>query len=259
MSQEELFRRWLERHTSLSASTVNKYTRAMHINSEELKKYKVLQGSLYDINDSLIIEEMKEKYRTIPELRDKDERGNRMYSSAFNYYKMFLDKYNEQLLNKEIARQDFEYDQSLLQLSQKGQRIPPEIVDTVQERPSQTLINDFKLWPRNSRLAEDTIAAANYLCEINDNHKHFISKFNKQNYVEAHHIIPMEHQDKFEFGLDVYANIVSLCLVCHKILHYGYFSDKRVILDRLYYLRQKRLENSGICLTLNELYSYYRD
>ncbi|MGN7360435.1 HNH endonuclease [Paenibacillus sp. SAF-054] len=258
MPQVELFRVWLECYTSLSASTLDKYTRAMHVNSQELKKYKMLEGSLYDITDSRIIEEMKEKYRSIPELRDKDERGNRMYSRAFNYFKLFLDQYNEQLISKEITRQDFEYDQSLIELSQEGQIVSPDIVDTVQERLSLKL-NDFKLWPRNSGLAKDTIAAANFLCEINNNHKHFISKFNKQNYVEAHHIIPMEYQEKFEVSLDVYANIVSLCLVCHKILHYGSFEDKRMILEKLYKLRQKRLENSGICITLNELYGYYQD
>lgn len=85
---------------------------------------------------------------------------------------------------------------------------------------------------------------ADYLCEYD-----FISK----NYVEAHHLVPMQYQEQFENSLDIHANIVSICLVCHKKIHFELFDDK------LFNIRKERLIKGGINISLDELYSYYQD
>ncbi len=51
----------------------------------------------------------------------------------------------------------------------------------------------------------------------------------------------MEHQEKFDVSLDVEANIVSLCLVCHKQVHHATFEDKNLILTKIFHKRTKRL------------------
>ena len=62
---------------------------------------------------------------------------------------------------------------------------------------------------------------AEYKCEISPQHITFTSKNTGHFYMEGHHAIPMRHQDKFTKSLDVYANIVCLCPICHRLLHYG--------------------------------------
>ncbi|MNC33238.1 hypothetical protein D3C75_816230 [compost metagenome] len=251
------FSKWLQENTSLSLNSIEKYTRAIHKNSEELKKHNILEyESLFEIKDPVIIEKMKTQYLSISELREKDDRGNRMYSSAFNYLKQFVNANNIWSYVQELKKQEIEYEETVLKLHPTSKQ---DLVDKKQEKPTFKTFNQYKLWARNPKLAAETVAAANYLCEVDNNHVHFTSKFNNQNYVEAHHIIPIQFQDRYEFSLDVYANIISLCLVCHKILHYGCFDDKKVLLDKLYYIRQNRLRESGISLTLDALYEYYKD
>lgn len=94
-------------------------------------------------------------------------------------------------------------------------------------------VNNRKVWIRNPKYASEALAYADYLLEFDNKHQHFISKFNGENYVEAHYLIPMQYQEQYDNILDIHANIVSLCLVCHKQIHYGQFQDKKEILDKL--------------------------
>jgi len=69
----------------------------------------------------------------------------------------------------------------------------------------------------------------------------------------------MQYQEQFDCSLDIHANIVSICLVCHKKIHFGLFKDKKEILEKLFNSRRDRLIKSGINISLDELYSYYQD
>jgi 5-methylcytosine-specific restriction enzyme A len=69
----------------------------------------------------------------------------------------------------------------------------------------------------------------------------------------------MKYQELYDNSLDIHSNIVSLCMVCHKILHFGMFVDKKAILDKLFEGRRDRLINSGIDISISELYQYYQD
>ena len=64
--------------------------------------------------------------------------------------------------------------------------------------------------------------------------------------MEAHHALPMKLQDRFDRSLDVYANVVCLCPICHRLLHYGIESEKENALNKIYYDRADRLATSGI-------------
>lgn len=85
------------------------------------------------------------------------------------------------------------------------------------------------------------IRKANFLCEIDAQHWTFTSKAKKQKYVEAHHLIPICHQNKFEFSLDVVANVISLCATCHRMLHFGVAEEKRALLKSLLKKRRDQL------------------
>lgn len=71
-----------------------------------------------------------------------------------------------------------------------------------------------------------------------------------KNYVEAHHLIPMQYQEKFDNSLDIHGNIVSICLVCHKKIHHGLFKNKKHILEILFKSRRERRIISEVNLTL---------
>ncbi len=112
------------------------------------------------------------------------------------------------------------------------------------------------VYKRNRSTAIQALALADYKCEIDRNHMLFKRKNKNVDYTEAHHLIPLSAQSKFNYSLDVPANIVSLCCVCHRIIHFGEDSEK--LLTKLYYERKDQLKAAGIEISLEELLDLYR-
>lgn len=108
---------------------------------------------------------------------------------------------------------------------------------------------------RDQNIAENALKMAHYKCEINNTHPSFIRKTNGSNYMEPHHLIPLEFQEYFKFSLDVEANIVSLCSNCHNEIHYGINNEK--LITRLYYERYEKLLNAGLSISLEILLLFY--
>ena len=84
----------------------------------------------------------------------------------------------------------------------------------------------------------------------------FQSKYSEENYVEAHHLVPIKEHNQFDFSLDVISNIISLCPNCHRLLHYGKDIDE--VLTSLYKTRKHRLEKVKIKLSLEDLKEMYK-
>ena len=53
-------------------------------------------------------------------------------------------------------------------------------------------------------------------------------------------------------SLDVYANIVCLCPICHRRIHHGLKLERIDMAKRIFDTRGERLENSGIIISSNE-------
>ena len=79
-----------------------------------------------------------------------------------------------------------------------------------------------------------------------------MAESNHRPYMEVHHILPMSLQGQFEHSLDIYANIICLCPICHRQLHAGLIAERRDIIDHLYEERRDRLVKSGIELGKEE-------
>lgn len=94
-----------------------------------------------------------------------------------------------------------------------------------------------QVYERNQELKNICINRAGFQCEIDNNHKSFISS-KQHNYVEAHHIIPLSFQDKFTVNLDTLENLISLCPVCHKAIHQGNREEKLKVLKQIYNIRK---------------------
>ncbi|AZV41999.1 restriction endonuclease [Peribacillus asahii] len=133
-----------------------------------------------------------------------------------------------------------------------------EIVDVPVEKPLRSDKTTSETYKRNGQIGKIAIVYADFLCEVDDNHKDFTSNVTGRNYVEAHHLIPMEYQDSFDYSIDVEANIVSLCVSCHKKLHHAIFEEKEHILKQLYNNRKARLKRCRINITEEILLNYYK-
>ena len=121
-----------------------------------------------------------------------------------------------------------------------------------------TSISKYK---RNPEIGKLSIINSKFKCKFDEEHKTFISRVTKKNYVEAHHLIPMQHQNefwkKYSKNIDCIQNVVSLCPICHRALHHGILHKKKVILEKLYEIKEKELQSIGIKISKEELYKYY--
>lgn len=94
MIRREFYCKWLEENTSIASSSIAKYAGAINTISKELLDKKLIDYHLYKTNDSVLVEKARMTYFSIQEFKDKDERGNRMYSRALIYYIQFLQNKN---------------------------------------------------------------------------------------------------------------------------------------------------------------------
>ena len=98
-------------------------------------------------------------------------------------------------------------------------------------------------------------------CDCNDS-KHFcFESVELDNYVEGHHIVPMNRQQEYYFdssiNLDIPNNIVPLCLNCHSQIHLGSRQARLKIISELYVRNKAKLLSINPNLTLSILASYY--
>ncbi len=112
-------------------------------------------------------------------------------------------------------------------------------------------------WRRNPAVAKEAIIKANYSCEVDEDHVTFISSTTDKNFVEAHHLIPINNQESYKYSLDVPGNIVSLCPNCHRRIHHATSSEKKVMLKALFKKREIALKQFGLKIDLNSLLKSY--
>ena len=240
MNNREKFVEWMINNSGRRKSTINSYASAIVTISRELTERSMSNIDIYKILDSADIDKIKEIYLQIDDLREKDKRCNRRYTSSLIWYKNYLDgDINLNNLVRDIL------DESSIVYEKKPR--------------GEFIINEgTKQWKRDRSVVDRSIEFSNNKCEYDDKHEYFISNKSRKNYVEGHHLISMKYQDNFEYSLDVEANVVSLCVVCHKILHYGMKKDKIEIISKLYELRKKSLALSGLEISLEELIDLYK-
>lgn len=101
-----------------------------------------------------------------------------------------------------------------------------------------------------------------YKCSYDENHTTFITSQNKP-YMEGHHLIRCtkdiaeEFYKRFQVNIDISNNIVCLCPNCHRRVHYGKKETKKEILTKLYENQKEKLEEVGIKISLEELFTIY--
>ncbi|MFQ6726948.1 MAG: hypothetical protein ACLRFF_01165 [Alphaproteobacteria bacterium] len=109
----------------------------------------------------------------------------------------------------------------------------------------------------NPRISKTALALAECKCQCHpDEHITFLSKLGQQ-YMEAHHLIPMCAQKDFDVNLDRIENIVSICPICHSAIHLGADSVRLEILKTLYDMKIDGLKEAGLDISFGDLYTKY--
>jgi len=112
-------------------------------------------------------------------------------------------------------------------------------------------------WVRSIETAATAIWNADHKCENDPTHMTFQSAKSLKNFVEAHHLIPMEFQADFEHSIDVPENVISLCPTCHRAFHFSEKSSQSELIDKFFDQRKDALIGRGLSLTMVQLKKYY--
>lgn len=222
------YSKYLRDIRKVSESTIKHYQEALKYISKYLVSKKKLQKSLYEIRDIEELEYIRNYLYSSSDFIALDQRGHRMYSAGFNNYYRFA------------CGKEFSSIHDNL-----------HIMDT-EMFPTEVQIRATKLRKRSSIIKIQCIEAAGYKCEVNSEHITFIAKSTGKPYMEGHHALPMKLQDRFDRSLDVYGNIVCLCPLCHRLLHYGIPIERERVLNKIYSDRSERLAVSGIKISRAE-------
>lgn len=99
------------------------------------------------------------------------------------------------------------------------------------------------------KLKATRMELANYNCEIDCSHKTFTCASGKHQYLECHHIIPLNAQKDFiHTKLDSLFNIIAVCPLCHRKVHYAIKEEKKKIFIEMYEKRKDEMLKHGFDL-----------
>lgn len=153
------------------------------------------------------------------------------------------------IFNIETEINEEEYQKEINSRNEDSRVLP----DGPIEKEINTGNGSISKYKRKVWISKKVLKDSNYLCQYDSAHLSFISNKTNNQYVEAHHLIPVSEYYNFSYSLDVYENIVSLCPNCHKLIHHGKLVDKKRLL-RKFYLERKDILLSNRCINLK-----YRD
>lgn len=229
---KEYYGRFLREVRGLSDSSVRHYFDALNNISRRLVAKQLIHRDIYEVTNLEYLMNLKEILFADPEFIELNERGNQMYSAGLNNYLRFASGDSFITMHGSIDRMDMPV------------------------KPEEPVVVEQTIWRRSTVLRNQVLAAADYKCEINGFHETFIAEKTGKPYMESHHAIPMRLQPSFSNSLDIYANIICLCPLCHRRVHYGIRSERAVLIRQIYHNRASRLANSGIRLSQDEFIEF---
>ena len=217
----------------LGLRSAGHYITSVRTAAKYLREKGLIDGELFEVESLSKLRELRDVLYGDTVFNDQNAIGNNMYSVGLNHFVDFLGlevggdaaAVPKVLTNNDLVKLDAPID--------KPVRAPKVVYG----------------WNRDRVIVEQVLKADKRQCEIDANHKTFITRRNDEPYLEGHHLIRMEHQEHFAKSLDVYANIIGLCPNCHRQLHFGKKDEIRDILKPIYDLRAGRLAKSGIELS----------
>ena len=222
---KEYFCKYIMDVRGCKRSTAVHYMDALKKISNILREKNLVKTNIFEIGSLEQLDMVWDILNRDNDFVQLDKRGHNMYSAGFRNYRKFASGQEFQKFHDEFAVMD----------------TPMQVEDPI--------IMEYQVWKRSGILRTQTIEYADYSCEFGAEHKTFIAASTNKPYMEAHHVIPLHLQGNFQHSLDVYANLICLCPICHRRIHYGIDEDRREMLDIIYEKRRERLIHSGIILS----------
>lgn len=144
--------------------------------------------------------------------------------------------------------------------------LPPVILENIPEflLPVAVTYNGQgkKVFKTQKKYKINSIILHNFLCGCNNiSHIYFTSNTTKKNFLEGHHMIPLEYQhqywNEYKINLDCTQNIIPLCPHCHSKIHYATVGEKNEILGEIFYKYKEKLKDIDPRITLSKFASFY--
>lgn len=220
----EYYQRYLSNICNLSAASVDHYLNAIQQISKFLSSKGLVKKDIYEIGSLEQIESLWDILQKDEKFILLNQRGHRMYSAGYKRYHEFVAGSNFSNYHNQIVQLD---------------------VPVLAENPT---IMEYKVWKRSGILRTQIVECNDYKCEMDMQHVSFLAENTHKPYMEVHHAIPLRLQGSFKTSIDVYANLVCLCPMCHRKIHYGLKEERREMADKIYEERKERLVNSGIII-----------
>lgn len=186
-----------------------------------------------------------------------EEKFTEDYKKLLNAYQELFNLAGPNLMSLQ-ALTDSEFQKELEEeLVTEEEMIQDEIIGP-EKKPSPLPSVVGVKYKRDIKKSKKALKNSNFTCEYNISHTSFISGLTGKMYVEAHHLIPMSEQEKYDNSLDIVANIVALCPNCHRLVHHGTFNEKSKLIEFVYSLRHDLIIKKGINISLTELLKIYK-
>lgn len=216
-----LFDRHL-READLSESSVRHYRTGLNTINRLIAEHRDA-FAFSNVFEPATIEELaalRDAIRALPAFVELNKRGNNMYSAALNHFVTFVERSFETV--------------EVESLPDAPQPVPEHLPPVARAAR-----------PGNDIIVQQSLGAAHRMCEYEISHVSFLTESGVV-YMEGHHLIPVRLQPQFSVGLHVWANVVCLCPLCHRQIHYGTRDARRALFGRLFDEREARLRASGI-------------
>lgn len=216
-----LFDRHL-READLSESSVRHYRTGLNTINRLIAEHRDA-FAFSNVFEPATIEELaalRDAIRALPAFVELNKRGNNMYSAALNHFVTFVERSFETV--------------EVESLPDAPQPVPENLPPVARAAR-----------PGNDIIVQQSLGAARRMCEYEISHVSFLTESGVV-YMEGHHLIPVRLQPQFSVGLHVWANVVCLCPLCHRQIHYGTRDARRALFGRLFDEREARLRASGI-------------
>jgi 5-methylcytosine-specific restriction protein A len=114
---------------------------------------------------------------------------------------------------------------------------------------------DINAFNRSNKEKSIAIKKADFKCELNNEHETFSTE-SSINYVEGHHIIPIELYQEFTNDIDHWSNIISLCPNCHRKIHLAKKEIKKEMLSKIWEMRGELIKKN-FTIEMDELINHY--
>ncbi len=221
-----------------------------------------------DLKNKFRFNEYKDKYmeNLNPQENPFDSNGNAKMGYLFPIERenahLFLDAMHDNNVLSFINKDKTSVINEMIELQEEEQQfddISSGLIKSYSEEELKIVENkEYKYVPRydkknrvlrektDAKLKATRLELANYKCEINPNHNTFTNSSGKHQYLECHHIIPINAQKDFpNIKLDNMFNIIALCPNCHMEVHHAFKDERRKIFKKMYNLRKEEMIKHG--------------